>query len=81
MAVKVAVVTGAASGMGKSMTARLRDAGWAVAAVDLPGPGLRYAVAAETGVTPYPCDVSDDRPGDRHCRIDLVTTWARSIGW
>jgi NAD(P)-dependent dehydrogenase (short-subunit alcohol dehydrogenase family) len=60
MAARVAVVTGAASGMGKVMTARLRAAGWAVAAVDLAGPDLD-AVAAETGATPHPCDVSDDR--------------------
>jgi short-subunit dehydrogenase len=59
MAARVAVVTGAASGMGKLMTARLREAGWAVAAVDLRGSRLD-AVAAETGATPHPCDVSND---------------------
>lgn len=60
MARRLAVVTGAASGMGKLMTARLSQADWAVAAVDLPGPKLD-AVAAETGAMPQPCDVSDDR--------------------
>ncbi len=59
MVAGVAVVTGAASGMGKLMTARLVNAGWAVAAVDLPGPGLE-AVAAESGASPYPCDVCED---------------------
>jgi NAD(P)-dependent dehydrogenase (short-subunit alcohol dehydrogenase family) len=56
---KVAVVTGAASGLGELMTARLAEAGWAVAAVDLPGPKLD-AVAARTGAVPHPCDVTDD---------------------
>ena len=59
MAAKVAVVTGAASGMGKLMAARLANAGWAVAAVDLPGPQLDD-VAQETGAEPHPCDVADD---------------------
>lgn len=56
---RVAVVTGAASGMGALMTHRLTERGWAVAAVDLPGPQLD-AVAAQTGAAPHPCDVSDD---------------------
>jgi len=59
MATRVAVVTGAASGMGRLMTVRLAERGWAVAAVDLPGPRLDV-VAAETGAAPHPCDVSDD---------------------
>lgn len=59
MSAKVAIVTGAASGMGMLMTARLTNAGWAVAAVDLPGPQLDD-VAGETGAEPYPCDVADD---------------------
>jgi len=59
MAGRVAVVTGAASGMGALMTQRLAERGWAVAAVDLPGPQLD-AVAAQTGAAPHPCDVSDD---------------------
>ncbi len=69
MATRVAVVTGAASGMGRLMTARLTQAGWSVAAVDLPGPQLD-AVADETGATPHPCDVSDD---------NQVTATAHSI--
>jgi NAD(P)-dependent dehydrogenase (short-subunit alcohol dehydrogenase family) len=59
MASRVAVVTGAASGMGRLMTTRLAEQGWALAAVDLPGPQLD-AVVAETGAVPHPCDVSDD---------------------
>lgn len=60
MAARVAVVTGAASGMGKLMTARLSRSGWVVAAVDLSGAGLG-AAAEEAGATPYPCDVRDSR--------------------
>jgi NAD(P)-dependent dehydrogenase (short-subunit alcohol dehydrogenase family) len=69
MATRIAVVTGAASGMGRLTTERLAAAGWAVAAVDLPGPQLD-AVAAETGVMPYPCDVCDD---------SQVTSTAQSV--
>lgn len=58
MADKVAVVTGAASGMGRLMAGRLANAGWAVAAVDLPGPQLAD-IAKETGAEPYACDVAD----------------------
>lgn len=54
----VAVVTGAASGIGLVATARLTSTGWAVAAVDLPGEALDR-VAESTGATPFPCDVSD----------------------
>jgi len=55
--------------MGRLMTMRLADRGWAVAAVDLGGPRLD-AVAADTGAMPYPCDVSDEH---------LVSVTARSI--
>ncbi|QLL09816.1 SDR family NAD(P)-dependent oxidoreductase [Mycobacterium vicinigordonae] len=59
MATRVAVVTGAASGMGRLAAERLTKAGWAVAAVDLPGPQLDSA-AAETGAHAFRCDVRDD---------------------
>ncbi|SBS79139.1 Short-chain membrane-associated dehydrogenase [uncultured Mycobacterium sp.] len=54
----VAVVTGAAGGMGQVACSKLRARGWAVAAVDLPGTGLER-VAQETGAVPFPCDVTD----------------------
>lgn len=54
----VAVVTGAASGIGLVAVKRLVSTGWAVAAVDLPGEALDR-VAEETGAVAYPCDVSD----------------------
>jgi NAD(P)-dependent dehydrogenase (short-subunit alcohol dehydrogenase family) len=55
---RTAVVTGAASGMGRLAAQRLTAAGWSVAAVDLPGPGLE-TLAAKTNAMPHPCDVSD----------------------
>jgi NAD(P)-dependent dehydrogenase (short-subunit alcohol dehydrogenase family) len=58
MSSPVAVVTGAASGIGLVAVKRLMATGWAVAAVDLPGEALDH-VAAETGAVSYPCDVSD----------------------
>lgn len=71
MASRVAVVTGAASGMGRLAAERLAKAGWAVAAVDLPGPRLD-AVAAETGATPHACDVSDHNQvtSAAHCIVE-----------
>jgi short-subunit dehydrogenase len=59
MASKVAVVTGAASGMGRVAVDRLVAWGFTVAAVDLAGDRLD-AVSAETGAAPYRCDVADD---------------------
>lgn len=58
MGVRVAVVTGAASGIGRVAAARLVADGWAVAAVDLPGAALEQA-ATELRATAFPCDVSD----------------------
>jgi len=55
---RIAVVTGAASGMGRLATQRLVASGWTVAAVDLPGPQLE-AVSTEIGAISYPCDVTD----------------------
>ncbi|AEF37731.1 SDR family NAD(P)-dependent oxidoreductase [Mycolicibacter sinensis] len=58
MGARVAVVTGAASGIGRVAATRLAADGWAVAAVDLPGAALERA-ASELGATAFPCDVSD----------------------
>lgn len=58
MSPDVAVVTGAASGMGRCMVDRLSRSGWTVAAVDLPGARLDE-VAADDRVTAFPCDVTD----------------------
>lgn len=56
---RTAVVTGAASGMGRLMAARLAEAGWNVVAVDLEGAALE-AAAAEIGATAIGCDVGHD---------------------
>jgi NAD(P)-dependent dehydrogenase (short-subunit alcohol dehydrogenase family) len=58
MSTPVAVVTGAASGIGLVAVERLVSTGWAVAAVDLPGEALDR-VAERTGAAACPCDVSD----------------------
>jgi len=53
-----AIVTGAASGMGRLMVERLVKDGWSVAAVDLASPALEE-LGTHTGVTIHPCDVRD----------------------
>ncbi len=58
MSTKIAVVTGAASGMGRCAAERLVRSGWTVAAVDLPGAGLDE-FGSRPGVTAVPCDVTD----------------------
>lgn len=54
---KVAVVTGGASGIGRGIATRLRDAGATVVISDIDA-GLLATVAAELGVTGIPADVS-----------------------
>ncbi len=57
---RVALVTGAASGMGRLSAERLAREGAEVAAVNRNEPGLRHlAAAAGAGVRAFPCDVSD----------------------
>jgi NAD(P)-dependent dehydrogenase (short-subunit alcohol dehydrogenase family) len=61
---KIAVVTGAAMGMGKSLSARLMAEGCSVAMVDINADILDEAVAqlSQNGVCrPYLCDISDRR--------------------
>jgi NAD(P)-dependent dehydrogenase (short-subunit alcohol dehydrogenase family) len=58
MSTRIAVVTGAASGMGRCAAERLVRSGWTVAAVDLPGVRLEE-LGAQAGVTAVPCDVTD----------------------
>ena len=57
---RVAVVTGAASGIGQACARRFADLGMTVVLADLPGPGLE-ATAAELGEAAHavPTDVSD----------------------
>jgi NAD(P)-dependent dehydrogenase (short-subunit alcohol dehydrogenase family) len=56
---RVALVTGAASGMGRISAHRLSDAGALVAAVDVDEAGLRETTANHNNIRPYLCDVAD----------------------
>ncbi|MCU1648514.1 MAG: family oxidoreductase [Nocardia sp.] len=56
---QTALVTGAASGMGKIVALRLAAAGWKVAAVDLDSGGLAETARRSPNMTTYTCDVSD----------------------
>jgi NAD(P)-dependent dehydrogenase (short-subunit alcohol dehydrogenase family) len=55
----VALVTGAASGMGQLAARRLAAAGASVAAVDLDDDGLAATVGRSPTMQSWPCDVSD----------------------
>jgi NAD(P)-dependent dehydrogenase (short-subunit alcohol dehydrogenase family) len=55
---RVALVTGAASGMGRATASRLVDEGMKVCALDIDGDAIRE-VAEPIGALPVACDVSD----------------------
>jgi NAD(P)-dependent dehydrogenase (short-subunit alcohol dehydrogenase family) len=61
---KVAIVTGAASGIGSATARRLGELGAQVIVIDLSDAGLR-AVAEEIGATPIVMDVSEPDAWDR----------------
>jgi len=71
----VAVITGAASGIGAACSARLRDGGWRIAAIDLRHTDADLAVTADVrdraAVT-----AAVDEAADRFGRIDLAVTAA-----
>ncbi|MFF2553208.1 SDR family NAD(P)-dependent oxidoreductase [Nocardia sp. NPDC058058] len=56
---QTALVTGAASGMGRIVAQRLAAAGWKVAAVDLNADGLTETARRSPNMATYTCDVSD----------------------
>lgn len=56
---QTALVTGAASGMGRIVAQRLAAAGWQVAAVDLNPDGLAETAQRSPNMHTYVCDVSD----------------------
>jgi NAD(P)-dependent dehydrogenase (short-subunit alcohol dehydrogenase family) len=58
---KVALVTGAASGMGRISARRLAEAGARVALLDRDAEGLTETAAGAEGLRAYPCDVSDGK--------------------
>ena len=79
LAGKVAIVTGAASGIGRATATALAARGAVVVAADLPHSDLD-AVAAESGASAVHCDVRDPAHADdlvkhsidRHGRLDVV---------
>jgi NAD(P)-dependent dehydrogenase (short-subunit alcohol dehydrogenase family) len=58
--IKVALVTGAASGLGRLSAERLRAAGASVAALDIDAENLARVVAGRPGTYAYACDVTDE---------------------
>lgn len=54
-----ALVTGAASGIGRASAVKLAEAGAHVLAVDLNADGLEQLAAEVPGIEPIPCDLSD----------------------
>jgi NAD(P)-dependent dehydrogenase (short-subunit alcohol dehydrogenase family) len=58
---KVALITGAASGMGRLAAQRLATAGASVAAVDVNEAGLTETGRERSGIRAYPTDVTDAR--------------------
>lgn len=63
--VRVAVVTGAASGIGRATASRLAREGYAVEAVDRDGPAVADAASAWPGATAHVVDVADPAAVDR----------------
>ena len=55
----VALVTGAARGIGLATTRLFLDQGWQVAMIDRDAPALAEAAEGLAGATPFVCDVSD----------------------
>lgn len=64
----VALVTGAASGMGQLAARRLAAAGASVAALDIDEKGLEETVARAPTMQAWGCDVTDDAAVDRTVR-------------
>ncbi|HMG65884.1 MAG TPA: SDR family NAD(P)-dependent oxidoreductase, partial [Streptosporangiaceae bacterium] len=75
---RVAVVTGAAGGIGSAVSATLAAAGFAVACVDSRAAGARDVAAALPGARGYGADVSDAasvRAAAQDIRADLGDPW------
>jgi NAD(P)-dependent dehydrogenase (short-subunit alcohol dehydrogenase family) len=77
---KVAVVTGAAAGIGRASASAFANAGYRLALVDRDDAGLQGTVEAVPGATAHLCDVSDPvqvarafgEIGAAHGRIDAL---------
>lgn len=80
MVKRVAVVTGAAGGMGRAISDRLLEDGLLVVGVDIDGPALLTMAADRDGFTPEAVDLTDadaiidlfDRLTDRFEGIDVL---------
>lgn len=82
-AARVAIVTGAAHGIGRTISQHLRDDGWCIGAIDLPGTGLtRSYPPRRRNVLAVESDVSDERAVqaavkavlDRFGRLDAIVS-------
>ena len=69
---RIAVVTGAAGGMGRAITDRLLQDGLHVVGVDIDGPALLIMAADRLGFTPETCDLTDAEA--IHDLFDRITT-------
>jgi NAD(P)-dependent dehydrogenase (short-subunit alcohol dehydrogenase family) len=83
---QVAIVTGAAGGIGRAICARLRDEGARVVLADLDAGHVQAAAgeissrrqssAASADVLPMQCDVSDEAAVERACQA-CIDRWGR----
>ena len=77
---KVAVVTGAASGIGRASATAFARAGYRLALLDRDAAGLAESLAVVPGATTHICDIADHRQvkqafgeiGSSHGRIDAL---------
>jgi NAD(P)-dependent dehydrogenase (short-subunit alcohol dehydrogenase family) len=76
----VALVTGAASGMGRQACRRLASAGARVAAVDLNEEGLRETAAGGDAIRAYVQDVTDGRGVEElAARVASIAGWSPTL--
>jgi NAD(P)-dependent dehydrogenase (short-subunit alcohol dehydrogenase family) len=77
--VPVAVVTGAAHGIGRAISRQLLETGWRVGVVDLPGSGLKRSYSRYVrNVVLIEGDVTDDDVGG-HDSVGHRLTFSRCV--